>query len=187
MPDLSVIVHAAPEARVRVTVQVADFPALSDVGEQLTELSSPAFKLRSDVAEYPFADAVIVAVPSTESVPTEAVNWPLDVPAGMATLPGTETLELFDESVVVNPVFGALVVSASVQIAELRALSLEGEHMMELTRGTGTSVIFAVLDCPLTLAVRTTVTPETPFETFETVNVPLACPGMMVTPLGTLK
>jgi hypothetical protein len=161
-------------------LQPAVCPGVTLVDEQVRVFSCAALKDNVAVEFAPFADAVRIADPSAVRVPTEAVKPALVAPPTIVTVPGAETLGLLLEIVTAKPALGAWAERDIVQLVEPSALTLDGEQVNVLICGIAPSMIRTAWDCPFTLAVITSVTPETLGVRFAAANVALVCPAPMV-------
>jgi hypothetical protein len=117
-----------------VTVQVLDalLPSVDGVHDKDVSCAG-ALIVRTKVCEALLRVAVTVAFWFEFTAPTVAMRVVLVCPAGMLALPGTVTLALLLERVMVAPPEGAAAVRVTVQVAVPGALTVAGEQLKLLS------------------------------------------------------
>jgi len=125
----------------RVTVQVvtAALPSAAAVQPSPVTVAGALSVIEAD-CEYPFNDAVIVAVWSVEIVPAVTVKLAVVLPDGTETDAGTASAPLLLESAAVPP---AELERATVHAAEAPLSKTAGAHKSEVTVSLLVSVIDA--------------------------------------------
>lgn len=119
----------APE--LSVTVPVEDRPPKTDVGESDNEVSATGLIVRVAVTEPPPDAAVIVGVEPVVEATVLTVNVPDVLPDGIVIEAGTVALALLDVSVTTVPAAGAALLSVTVPVTVLPAMTDVGERVTE--------------------------------------------------------
>jgi hypothetical protein len=178
-----------PSSTDAVSVLVGVVGTVDDVQtEQGQVTTEPAARVIDMVLAAPFAVAVMTPVAEAVTVPAVAVNVAEVAEAATVTEAGTTRVELLSERVTKRPDAGAAPLKATVQVVLAPEASVVGEQVRELnvTAACGPRVRVAVLEAPLSDAVRTA---DWLVETVPAlaVKVEVEAPAATVTEVGTVR
>jgi hypothetical protein len=173
---------AAAELIVTVPVDVA--PPSTDVGFNVTPVTSGPSTVSVAVTEVVPVVAVIVSVLFVPTAVVETVKVPVVAPAATVTVAGTVADGSLEDKATERPPVGAAPFSVTVPLEDVPPLTVVGFRASFVATG-GWTVNAAETGVPLLVAVIFPVVLD-PTGVVVTVNVPVVAPAAIVTVAGTV-